>query len=83
MFAVGTKVVFEEPFVRVRDDAAVSASPTVNASAPVLASSLIVWLAISEIVGGSFTAVTVMVTVAVLESAVPSFALYVKESEPL
>ena len=81
MFAVGTKVVFEEPFVRVRDDAAVSASPTVNASAPVFASSLIVWLAISEIVGASFTAVTVSTNVS-LAVKVPSDTVTVMVDVP-
>ena len=33
--------------------------------------------------GASFTGLTVIVTVAVLLSAVPSFALYVKVSVPL
>jgi hypothetical protein len=37
----------------------------------------------SNATGASLTAVTVIVTVATFESAVPSFALYVKLSVPL
>ncbi len=36
-----------------------------------------------KITGASFTAVTVMSTCTMFESAVPSFALYVKLSAPL
>ena len=61
MLASGTRVVFDEPPSRVRLASAVSTSPTVMARAPVFAFSAIVWLAMSEIVGASLTAVTPMV----------------------
>ena len=59
MFSLGTKVVFDEEAITVRLAAGVSASPTVKAIAGVGTSSLVVWSAMSEMVGGSFTALTV------------------------
>ena len=59
MLAVGTRRVFDELALTVRLAAAVSTSPTVKASAPVVPSSLIVWSAMSVIVGRSFSGVTV------------------------
>src|ERR1051325_8512546 len=56
MFALGRRAVLEEFAVRTRLAAAVSASPTVKASAPVELSSLMVWLAMLEMVGGVFGA---------------------------
>src|SRR5689334_9139013 len=50
-FALGMTVVFDDEPVTVRLPAAVSTSPTVNDSAPVDESSLIVWFATDEIVG--------------------------------
>ena len=58
MFATGTSDVFEEPTESVRLPAAVCASPTVNAIAPVLVSSATDRLAISEMVGAVFTLLT-------------------------
>ena len=69
MFALGTSVVLDELPVKVRFAAAVSTSPTVKLSELVALSSLVVWLAISEIVGGSLTGLTVRLTVATLDSA--------------
>ena len=66
MAALGTRAVLEELADKLRLPAAVSASPTVNASAPVFASSLIARLARLEIVGAVFAAAAV-VTVATLE----------------
>jgi hypothetical protein len=51
MFPLGTNPVLEELPLSVRLPAAVSASPTVNAIAPVGVSSLVVWSAMFEIVG--------------------------------
>ncbi len=59
MFALGTRAVFDELPVTTRSAAAVSMSPTVNANAPVVPSSAIVWSAMSLIVGRSFCDVTV------------------------
>ncbi len=69
MLALGTSVVLDELPVTSRSAAAVSTSPTVKGMAAVAVSSAVVWSATSEIVGASLTAVTVMVTVALLESA--------------
>ena len=66
-FAVGTSVVFDEDRVTVRLAAVVSMSPTVNASAPVFEPALIVWFAMSEIVGAAFEAGGGVVPVATLE----------------
>jgi hypothetical protein len=51
MFAFGTSVEFDELPLTVKLAAAVSASPTVKAIAPVVVSSLIVWDGMFEIVG--------------------------------
>jgi hypothetical protein len=51
MFAVGTSVGLDELPLTVKLLSAVSASPTVNANAPVVVSSLIVWLGMLVIVG--------------------------------
>ncbi len=58
MFAVGTSVGLDELPLSVRLPAAVSASPTVKAIAPVPVSSAIVCAAIAEIVGAVFPAGT-------------------------
>ena len=71
MFAVGTSVVSEELPDTVKLAAAVSTSPMVNAMAAVGVSSPVLWSAISEIVGGSLTAVTVNRKVS-LVVAIPS-----------
>ena len=55
MFAFGTSVVLDEVPVRVKLPAAVSTSPMVKAMALVAVSSLVLWLAMSEIVGLSLT----------------------------
>ena len=57
----GSKVVLEEVAERVRDAAAVSMSPTVKAKAPVAVPEVMVWLDMDEIVGISFTELTVKV----------------------
>ena len=51
MFALGTRAVLLLPAVRVKADSAVSASPTVNAIAPVLAPTKTVWSGMLLIVG--------------------------------
>ena len=63
MLALGTSAVFDDEPLTVRLPAAVCASLTVNATAPV-ASSLMVRSAMSEIVGGVFDGVTVSVPAA-------------------
>lgn len=67
IFAFGTSVVFEEVPVTTKAAAAVSASLTLNASAPVDVFALTVWSPITEIVGAVFVAVaeTAMVNVPV------------------
>src|SRR5262245_57149203 len=77
MLLVGINVVSEDAALMVRLATGVSISPIVKLSAAVLVSSLIVWLAIPVIGGGSFTALTVTVkTVVVIPSsplsAIPS-----------
>ena len=71
ILAFGTRAVFEEEAETPRLAAGVSKSPTVKLNAEVLIPSAMVWLAISEIVGTSFTALTVSVKVS-LTDAVPS-----------
>ena len=63
MLAFGTSVVFDDVAVTTRLLAAVWASPTVNATAPVFPSSLMVRLVMLLIVGGVFGDVMVMVKV--------------------
>ena len=82
MFAAGTSVGFEELAVTVRPPAGVSASPTVKPSAAVAVSSVVVCSATSEIVGGSFTAVTVSTKVSVAV-AVPSLTVSVIVAVPV
>src|SRR5262245_61646200 len=81
MLLFGTSVVFDELPVTVRLPAAVSGSPTVNASAPVGVSSLTVWFATAEMVGGSFTAPTVTVNAVAVE-VVPSLTVNVMVAVP-
>ena len=57
--AFGTRVVFADEPLTVRLAAAVSTSPTVKLSGPVEASWLMDWLVTSEMVGASFTELTV------------------------
>src|SRR5262245_56079593 len=52
MFALGTRLVLEEAPVTVRLAAAVSASPMVKGRGPAEVFWLMVWLAMSEMVGG-------------------------------
>src|SRR5882762_5741810 len=66
MFPNGTSVRFDELPLTVRLPGAVSASPTVNPTAAVAVSSLTVWLAMLEIVGGVFTALTVSTNVSLV-----------------
>src|SRR5437867_1555642 len=63
MLASGTRVGVEDRAVTVRLPAGVSTSATVKLIAVVDVSSLADWSGMSEIVGGSFTAVTVIVNV--------------------
>src|SRR6266496_3070305 len=59
MLFAGTSVGFEDPALKVRLVKGVSTSPIVKLNGPVEVFTLIVWLAIPVIVGGSFTPVTV------------------------
>ena len=81
--ALGTNVVFDELPVTVRLATAVSASPTVKASAPVFVSSLIVWAASAEIVGDVLAdAFTVRMKVEPV-AAVPSLTVTVIVAVPV
>ena len=59
MFAVGTRLVFDELPVSVKLAAVVSTSLTVRLCGPLATFSAVVWFAMSVIVGRSFTASTV------------------------
>src|SRR6266511_3483973 len=59
MFALGTSVGLDELPLKVRFPAAVSTSPTVKPIGPTAVPTDVLWSAMFEIVGGSFTAFTV------------------------
>src|SRR5262245_66339806 len=59
MLVLGMRRVLEDVPVTVRLPGAVSASPTVKAMLAVAVSSLVVWLAMGEMVGGGLEAVRV------------------------
>ena len=82
MFALGTSAVFEDVPPTVKLPAAVSTSPTPKGNAPVASSSSMLRLTISEIVGGSFTGVTVSTNVSLAVSA-PSLTVTVMVAVPL
>jgi hypothetical protein len=82
MLLNGTRARFEEFLLKVRLPGAVSPSPTVNPSALVAVSSLIVWSAIPLMVGGVFTAFTVNTKVS-LALFVPSLTLTVIVAVPI
>src|SRR5436190_2131314 len=65
MFAFGTRVVLLDVPLRVRLEAAVSASPIVNARGPTATQVVVVWFAMVEIVGGVFDAGELIVSVSV------------------
>src|SRR4029077_3902898 len=81
MALVGTSAGLDEARVRVRLAGAVSMSPTVNASAAVAVSWLMVWSAMLPIVGGSLAALTVIVKEVELEAA-PSETRRVTVADP-
>ena len=81
-FALGMSVVFAEVAATVSAPAAVSTSPIVNVSALVAPSSAMLVSAMSVIVGASFTAAKVIVTVAAGEESVPSEAVTEKVFSP-
>ncbi len=81
IFAFGTNVVSLELALTVRDVVVVSTSPIVKEIALVAVSSFVVCAAISEIVGVSFTAVTVNTNVSVAVN-VPSLTVTVIVAEP-
>lgn len=81
MLAVGTRVVFPLAPETVRIPAAVSMSPMVNGNAPVEAGSTTDWFARADMVGGSFTALTVNVNT-VLTELVPSLTEMVTVETP-
>src|SRR5438552_764626 len=76
MLLFGTRAGLEEVALKLRLPAAVSKSPTVKARAAVEVSSLIVWLAMVEMVGGSLTGLTVR-TKLLLRTFTPSLTLTV------
>src|SRR5262249_47213323 len=82
MPAFGTSVVFDELPLTVRLAAGVSASPTVNAIAPVAVPPIVDWLAIAEIVGGVLVALTVSRNPVLVEST-PSPTVTVIVAEPV
>src|SRR4051812_5468647 len=63
MLLAGTRVGFDELALKVRFAGAVSGSPTVKLRGPVVPFTLIVWLGMLEIDGGSLTALTVRTNV--------------------
>ena len=77
MFPTGTRFVLEELRLRPKLPAAVSTSPTVKAIASMVVSSLMVWLAILPIVGGSLTGVTTRVNVLLAVAPSPSVTITV------
>ena len=81
MFAFGTRVVLDDEPETVRLPAAVSPSPTVKARAPVLESSLIVWSAMSEIVGAVLLALRIGMNVRFVSFAVAKQKLVVVTGE--
>src|ERR1051325_2775881 len=81
MLWVGMSVGFDEPAVKVRLPAAVSTSPIVKLMAPVEVSSLIVRSVVWEMVGRSFTEVTVRTKVS-LAVEEPSLTVTVMVAEP-
>src|SRR3989442_10378624 len=76
MLLVGTSVAFDEFLLNVRLPTGVSTSPTVKLNGPVELFTLIVWFAMLDIVGGSFTALTVTTKI-VLTLYYPSLPLTV------
>src|SRR5690349_21267195 len=85
MLPLGTNAGFEEVPRGVNEPAALSTSWTVNGMALNTASSLIRCVAILEIIGRSFTDVTLIVNVRVMVGFCtrPSFAVTVIVEEPL
>src|SRR4051794_34992915 len=73
---LGTRVWFAEDPETVKAVSAVSISATVKLIGPTAVSCVVIWLAIFEIVGASFTGLTVRRKL-VLELEVPSFTLTV------
>src|SRR2546426_967107 len=82
MLLVGTSVRFDEFFLNVRLPTGVSTSPTVKLNGPVELFTLIVWFAMLDIVGASFTALTVT-TKLVLALYCPSPTVTVIVAVPL
>src|SRR5438045_2375683 len=84
IFATGTSVGFEDVAVTIRLAGLVSGSATTKLTLAT-PSSLIVWLAMAEIVGASFRGFTVTVKVRVtrLFEALPSFTVTVTKAVPL
>ena len=78
----GTRVGFEELLVTVRLANGVSTSPIVNGTGPVAPPMVIVWSAMLETVGGSFTGLTVTTNVVLLLSR-PSLTVTVIVAVPL
>ena len=68
ILALGTRVVFEEVPVKVKEATAVSISPKVKETAEVAVPEVVVWSAILDIVGRSLTDVTVSTKVSLAVS---------------
>ena len=85
MFALGRRVGLEDVAARVKPAAAVSMSPMTNGMAAVEVFSLIVWFAISEMIGRSFAPATLTekVRVTVLFWLWPSLTVTVIVAVPV
>src|SRR5436190_19371152 len=82
MFAFGTRLVFEELAERVKFPAGVSASPTVNAIAPVGVSSQVDWLVTLEIDGGVLLPMTDKIPVVLVEVCPSGFVIVTVRAPP-
>src|SRR5438046_2558154 len=85
MLAFGTRVGLEEVAVRTRLVAALSTSPTTTGMGPIGVCAEVVWLAIGEMTGGSFTGLTVTVKVRLMTLLLlcPSLTVTVMRAIPL
>src|SRR5438093_10562192 len=81
MFPFGTSVGLDELPLNVRLPAAVSTSPTVKPIGPTAVPAAVLWSAMFEIVGGSFTAFTVKTKLSVALNC-PSLTVTVIDAVP-
>ena len=75
IFAFGTRVVFDDVAVTVRDAAGVSTSPTAKAILPVDISSFVLLSEMSLTVGKSFTAITVRTNISLTKPELASLTV--------